>query len=252
MTKGITLFILAIVSLTWVSFINKPDFLAEQKNYKNFRTAFKEKDQRVKDNLKAHSINIEKLRTLIVVYKEEEQLELWARNNSDPQYKKIAAYKICYMSGEPGPKRKQGDCQVPEGFYHINMFNPTSTYFLSLGINYPNSSDLKKTTAKDPGNAIFIHGNCVSIGCIAMTDDFIKEIYLYNVYSKHYNQTEIPVYIFPFRMTDRMMDLYSKKYDDKPAVVNFWKNIKKGYDRFQKDRKQLVFKVDKLGDYVLN
>jgi len=132
MTKAL-LIILIVLS----SFVSPSNFLAEQKSYKNFRTALNEKDKRVKENLKAQSINIEKLRTLIVVYKEEQQLELWARNSSDLQFKKIATYKICYMSGKPGPKRKQGDCQVPEGFYHINIFNPTSTYFLSLGINYP-------------------------------------------------------------------------------------------------------------------
>ena len=81
-----------------------------------------------------------------------------------------------------------------------------------------------------------------------MTDDKIKEIYLYAVYAKDNGQNKIPVYIFPFQMTDRNFDYYKKYYDE--SLINFWLNIKKGYDIFQTTKKELNIKVDSKGNYV--
>ena len=82
------------------------------------------------------------------------------------------------QSGTTGPKRLQGDFQVPEGFYHINEFNPNSNYHLSMGLNYPNSSDRILSDSLRPGGEIYIHGSCVSVGCIPLNDDEIEELYL--------------------------------------------------------------------------
>src|SRR5690606_11025729 len=95
----------------------------------------------------------------------------------------VKTYPVCSSSGLPGPKRKKGDRQTPEGFYHIDRFNPQSAFHLSLGINYPNSSD-KILGHSDPGGDIFIHGSCVTIGCVPLTDDLIKEVYVLAVEAK--------------------------------------------------------------------
>ncbi|MDR1935412.1 MAG: hypothetical protein LBS49_07510, partial [Candidatus Accumulibacter sp.] len=154
------------------------------------------------------------------------------------------------VPGKPGPKRRLGDKQVPEGFYHIDRFNPDSDYLLSLGINYPNAADKIKSGNRNPGGDIFIHGACVSVGCLPMTDDKIREIYLYAVYAKNSGQDRIPVYIFPFRMTDANMKSHAAKNAGNPALIRFWKNLKKGYDRFSGNKQALKAGVDENGDYA--
>ena len=106
-------------------------------------------------------------------------MDIYAKKREDATYKKLTTYRICARSGSLGPKRRQGDRQIPEGFYHINHFNPNSNYHLSLMINYPNASDRLKSKAARLGGNICIHGNCVTVGCLPMTDDKIKEIYIY-------------------------------------------------------------------------
>lgn len=86
--------------------------------------------------------------------------------------------------------------QVPECFYNIEIFNPASSYYLSLGINYPNLSDKIKGEKSKLGGDIFIHGSTVTIGCILITDDKIKEVYIYSIYAKENGQNKIP---FPFK-----------------------------------------------------
>src|SRR5690606_7945323 len=136
------------------------------------------------------------------------------------------SYPICARSGILGPKEKQGDGQVPEGFYYINRFNPVSNFHLSLGINYPNEADSRRNPKGNLGGDIFIHGSCVTIGCLPLTDNLIKEVYLLSIHAYANGQTKIPVYIFPFRMTDDQMMTYISQYSDNPSLVNFWKNLK--------------------------
>ena len=184
----------------------------------------------------------------MIAFKEEAILELYAKNKSDKIYKKICEYNIAEKSGALGPKRKEGDLQVPEGFYNIEIFNPVSSYHLSLGINYPNASDKIKGYKSKLGGDIFIHGSTVTIGCIPITDDKIKEVYLYSVYATDGGQKKIPVYIFPFKMTNSNFDYYKKYYSEK--LINFWKDLKTGYDLFQRNKEELKIKVDKFGNYI--
>lgn len=231
------------------SFGIQGDFLSEQRKFERVRTAISEKSFVVTQTLKANGLTESNVNILIVAYKMEDALEIYAKQKQDKTYRKIATYAICAKSGTIGPKRKAGDYQVPEGFYAINRFNPNSSFYLSLGLNYPNASDRIKSTASDPGGDIFIHGSCVTIGCMPMTNDKIKEIYLYTVYARNNGQANIPVYVFPFRMTDENMRTFAAKYGNEP-VFNFWKNIKTGYDAFEKNRKALIVIVDHKGDYV--
>jgi murein L,D-transpeptidase YafK len=149
-----------------------------------------------------------------------------------------------------GPKRKEGDGQVPEGFYHINVFNPSSNYYLSLGINYPNKADKINSNHKSLGGNIFIHGSCVTIGCLPMTDDLIKEIYLFAIYARNNGQTKIPVYIFPYKMSKANHQEHLKTAS--PLQMSFWENLKKGYDVFESKKQELAFTVNSKGEYIFN
>ncbi len=95
-----------------------------------------------------------------------------------------------------------GDYQVPEGFYYINEFNPRSLYHLSLGLNYPNASDRMLCDMSQPGGDIYIHGSCVTTGCIPITDGQIEELYVLAAHAKDMGQDFIPVHIFPVNFSN--------------------------------------------------
>ncbi len=213
-----------LLTLILTAFSLQTDFLTEQKRYKRVRTTFEKKGEIVTKTLKENGINADGLNILITAYKAEQTLDIYARNKTEASYKRIVSFDICKSSGQPGPKRKQGDYQVPEGFYYIDRFNPSSNFYLSLGINYPNQSDRIKSKATNLGGDIFIHGSCVTIGCIPMTDNKIMEIYLYAIHARNSGQMQIPVYIFPFKMTDQNFNASIKKYKSNPELVKFWAN----------------------------
>jgi len=229
----------------------KADFLADQKKFQRVRTAISEKEAVVKEKLNSENIKHDELEILITVFKQEKQLEIYAKNKNDLEYKKVVSYEICQSSGELGPKRMEGDGQVPEGFYFIEKFNPVSNFYLSLGINYPNESDRKFGTGRLGGD-IFIHGNCVTIGCVPMTDEIIKEIYLYALFAKNNGQERIKAYFFPFRMNDESMTKYKEEYKANTSLIIFWMNLKLGYDKFIKNKRELKVSVDNKGRYIFN
>ena len=250
--RNCKLFIILIFATGLTSFTIIEGFLVNQKRYSLVRDAITEKEKLIINNLSNNDIKREDLKILITVFKEEGELNVYAKNDTEGHHKKITSYEIFSNSGSLGPKRRQGDLQVPEGFYHINRFNPMSSYHLSLGINYPNVSDRKKSKYSNLGGDIFIHGDCVTIGCMPMTDDKIKEIYLYSIFAKNNGQSKIPVYIFPFKMTDERIDKYKRMNESTDELINFWINIKKGHDQFHLKKNDLKFSINKIGDYVFN
>ena len=240
---------LLIACIATSAFVVKTDFLAEQKKYERVKTAYKDKGDVLKNRLKELNLDINNFNILITVFKSEQELVIYAKNKNEQKYKKLITYPICASSGELGPKRKQGDGQVPEGFYFIDRYNPASSYYLSLGLNYPNKSDKLKSTAGNLGGDIFIHGECVTIGCMPMTNDKIKEIYVYAIQAKQNGQPKIPVYIFPFKFTETNTSKYKAQYKDNKNLLDFWNNLKTGYDVFHKDLQELTVTVDKQGNY---
>jgi murein L,D-transpeptidase YafK len=246
MNTTLTIFAIALIV---TAFTPPSDFLTQQKQYERVRIAISEKQAILERTLTANGLEPDNLNILLIACKDEDELDIYAKKKTENTYRKLTSYRICSRSGQLGPKRKEGDYQVPEGFYHINMFNPSSNFLLSLGINYPNLSDQRKSTAAHLGGNIFIHGACVTIGCLPMTNDGIKEIYLYAVHAKNSGQASIPVYIFPFRMTDANFIEYKTKFSHDRPLMDFWSNLKTGYDQFMAGKKQLRVIVDAHGDY---
>ena len=162
-----------------ISNAESQSFSTLQRRNTRVRDAYNEKESLLRENLRKSNLSFSNLNILFIAYKEQSDLELWVKGRTEKNYRLLTTYKICSSSGELGPKRMEGDLQVPEGFYYINNFNPNSNFHLSLGINYPNQSDLILSSHKNPGSAIYIHGSCVTIGCLPMTTDKIKEIYFY-------------------------------------------------------------------------
>jgi murein L,D-transpeptidase YafK len=157
------------------------------------------------------------------------------------------------QSGSIGPKRSEGDNQVPEGFYYINEFNPRSNYHLALGLNYPNVSDKILSSTKNPGGDIYIHGNCVSTGCIAIQDIPIEEVYLIASQSKSKGQDFIPVHIFPVKYdVKKSLNYLTESIKGDQVVHKYILNLKAVFDYFEKNKQLPLILVNKKGDYVIN
>jgi len=220
------------------------EFLSAQKSYPRVRQAFAEKEGSLRKDLQIAGYSLGDLNVLLVAHKAEKNLDVYVKKGPDTTYSKFRSYPICSTSGVAGPKRREGDGQIPEGFYYINRFNPHSSFYLSLGLNYPNRSDRILAQSTSPGSDIFIHGGCVTVGCLPMTDNQIKEIYVLTVMAKNSGQAKIPVYIFPFDMS---ADFRSRPGDE--AVAAFWINLKTGFDKFNASKVELDFWIDNAGSY---
>ena len=214
------------------------------------RTAYDQKESVVRTKLKECKLIPDKLEILLIAFKKEKLIELWGRDNKKMELQKIKSYSICDVSGKLGPKRMEGDDQTPEGFYSINRFNPSSNFYLSLGIDYPNKSDRILSSAARLGGDIFIHGNCVTIGCMPITDDKIKELYIYAIEAKNNGETNIPVYIFPSKLDEDDFAKLKSQYSKQAALISFWTNLKQGYDKFEKTHQKLNVSVNPAGKYL--
>jgi len=166
-------------------------------------------------------------RLFIRIFKQSFELELWLQRDGG-KFEHFKTYGICHRSGTIGPKLKRGDKQSPEGFYRITpaQMNPWSKFHLSFNLGYPNEYDRAHNRS---GSALMIHGRCSSAGCIAMTDYYMDEIYTLATAALANGQGSFQVHIFPFRMTDVQMELHRSS-----PWIGFWKNLKVGYDLFEK------------------
>lgn len=186
-------------------------------------------------------------------FKFDRQLEVWVKEDTATKFKLFKSYKVCMQSGTTGPKRMEGDYQVPEGFYHINDFNPNSNYHLSMGINYPNASDKILSDSIRPGGDIYIHGNCVSTGCIAVGDAPIEELYVMASAAKLQGQEFIPVHIFPVKYdVKKSVEYLSNTIKDNVYLQKFNKNIREVFDFFENRKELPVILVNRKGEYVIN
>jgi len=118
-------------------------------------------------------------RLTLVGLKQEKVLEVWASVGNG--WKRLRSYAVLAASGTSGPKLREGDLQVPEGLYRLTTFNPNSSYHLSVRVDYPNADDRTVARAENRrnlGGDIYIHGKAVSIGCLALGDPAIEELYV--------------------------------------------------------------------------
>ncbi len=163
----------------------------------------------------------------IRIFKESHELELWLESG-DKQWQLFRNYPIACFSGTLGPKTREGDMQAPEGFYSVTQkqLNPASSYHLSFNIGYPNAYDLAHQRT---GSLIMVHGGTGSIGCFAMTDPLIEEIYLI-VEGALNNTATVPIHIFPFRMSAERM-----QKEQLSPHLNFWQNLLPAHERFEKN-----------------
>lgn len=162
---------------------------------------------------------------LIRIFKEESQLEIWMQK--DTRYVLFATYPICHWSGSLGPKLAEGDKQSPEGFYTITkrQMHRSGRWPRSLNLGFPNVFDRSLLRT---GSYILIHGGCSSVGCYAMTNPVIKEVFGLVKKALKAGQRHVPVHVFPFRMTQENLDKHSES-----QWASFWRNLKKGYDSFE-------------------
>ena len=186
-------------------------------------------------------------------FKYDSQLEVWVKNEIKDQFQLFKTYKVCALAGTLGPKRMEGDYQVPEGFYYINEFNPKSNYYLSLGLNYPNVSDKILSDSLRPGSAIFIHGSCVTVGCIPIRDEQIDELYILAAHAKDQGQDFIPVHIFPVRFTkEKSVKYLDNLTKDDQVLKKFAGKMEDAFDYFEKYKQLPVVLTDDKGQYIIN
>ncbi|MFN8283090.1 MAG: L,D-transpeptidase family protein [Chitinophagales bacterium] len=179
-------------------------------------------------------------------FKQEQILELWA--SDDIQYRLIKTYKFTATSGNCGPKQREGDLQIPEGFYQIDTFNPNSKFHLSFRINYPNFADsIRNKNEQNVGGDIYIHGGSQTVGCIPIGDKYIEELYF--ICKEIYKMSAIPIHIFPCKMEEHNLKELHKAY---PNQTDFWKSLQPMY-RFFQSHKMLgeVTGCDTSGNYQL-
>jgi len=173
------------------------------------------------------------------IFKQEGQLELWLRK-SNSRFSLYKTYPICKWSGKLGPKLKEADYQSPEGFYSVSakQLHPHSNYHRAFNVGYPNAFDRQNGRT---GGLVMVHGACKSVGCFAMTDRGIEEIYAFVEAAMRAGQREVQLHIFPFRLTEQAIAretggswlAFVGAGGNYKHWTEFWHNLKQGYDIFE-------------------
>lgn len=176
-------------------------------------------------------------------FKNERTLEIFVQSRKDGKFHLFRSYPVAAASGTPGPKLREGDKQVPEGFYSVTpaAMNPESKFHLSFNIGYPNSFDRHHNRN---GSLIMIHGGKASIGCLAMTDPAIEEIYTLCDAAHRGGQPSFHMHIFPFRMTDQNLASAHNSH-----WLDFWLNLRDGHHWFEEQRIPPNTRVSSDGTY---
>ena len=240
--------IITCLLFLFIPVTNAPvDFKTAQLKHTRVSQAYKDKGSCIEALLKDH--NIKKPQLFIRIFKHEQLLEIWAKERHQQQYQEITSFPFCTTVGELGPKRQRGDYQIPEGFYEIDRFNPESNFHLSLGINYPNDSDRTLSNARFLGGDIFIHGNCMTIGCIPITDDWIEELYILAVEARNAGQETIPTHIFPTKLDANGYEYLTLTTRDNTHHA-FWKNLQEGYLYFENQHQLPEVSISETGRYI--
>ncbi len=227
-------------------------FVDYQKSFQKVSDIFKRKEDTLKKQFAAKKIAWPAKYIYLRSFKYDSELEVWVKNTTEEEYHLFKTYKVCALAGTLGPKRIEGDYQVPEGFYYINEFKPNSNYHLSLGLNYPNAADRILADSLQPGGDIYIHGSCVTVGCIPITNPQIEELYILTSHARGLGTDFIPVHIYPIRFTNQKSMAYlDKMMRDDGELKDFEKSLKQVYDYFEVTHQLPVVGVNTKGEYVV-
>jgi murein L,D-transpeptidase YafK len=253
-------YLLIAISLFWMggslraqTAASNFNFIEYQKSFPRISDALKRKEDTLRKQFDEKRLPWPAKYIYIRSFKYDSQLEVWVKYEMNEKFRLFKTYKVCALAGSLGPKRMQGDYQVPEGFYYINEFNPKSQYHLSLGLNYPNSSDKILSDSEMPGGDIYIHGSCVTTGCIPVQDQQIEELYILAAHAKNNGQDFIPVHIFPIRFNNQKSNDYLTRYmRDFPEYSSMAGELKHAYEYFEKKRELPLIMVNKQGNYIVD
>lgn len=237
----------SLIVLFIIMLSQQESFKQAQLKHSRVKTAYTEKEWVVKKYFTEKKLNYNGYQLFIRGFKQEGKLEAWVKEKGRETFVLLTTYDFCSTSGTLGPKRKEGDLQIPEGIYHLNHFNPLSNFYLSLGVSYPNASDKILSDKKSPGGAIYIHGNCVTIGCIPITDEKIKELYILAVEARNNGQEKIPIHLFPAKLDASSLSALEKNFG--ASHIEFWKNLQTIYNDFESSKTLRAITVNSLGKY---
>lgn len=165
-------------------------------------------------------------------FKESFEIEVWLEPGPGQAFEHFRTYRTAsWGPGSLGPKLKEGDLQSPEGFYAVGLgqLNPRSAYHLAFNVGYPNALD---SALGRTGSFIMVHGGEASIGCLAVTDESIEEIYLLVEAALRAGQSAVELHLFPFRPTPARLS----RATGHPSI-GFWQNLAKGYDFFERRKR---------------
>ena len=228
-------------------------FVEYQKSFQRPKESFAKKEALLKTLFQLKDLTWPSKYLYIRSFKYDSQLEVWAKNTAKEPYKLVKIYKVCALAGTLGPKRFEGDYQVPEGFYYIDRFNPNSNYYLSLGLNYPNASDRILSDQVSPGGAIYIHGGCATVGCIPIKDDQIDELYILTASSKSAGQDFIPVHVFPIRYDVKKSYEYLTRLTKDDARLKAWsEKMEQAFEYFEKYKQMPIAMIRDNGEYMIH
>lgn len=246
--KQIAIFILLLLNI-WNAPILYSGFKEQQLNYVRVRGAKDAADAQLRTHFAKQDLIYPPNKLFIRVLKSENVLEVWTQT-PDQTYSLAKTYEACAMSGLLGPKQKQGDKQVPEGFYDIATFNPSSQYHLSMKVSYPNRSDRVLSPYNNLGGDIYVHGECASIGCVSITNPLIQEVYWLCTLARANGQRRIPIHIFPARLSDFKLSILQHLYEQDRKLVAFWENLQVGYQYFEEYGRPPKIQIDDKGRYL--
>ena len=242
------------LSLTLLSFApDHSDFLKEQLDHPRVKDAYQRQWPTLSAKLRSLDVPEDSFHLLIRGFKFEEDVEVWVKDADSAEYRLMDTYKFCSNVGALGPKRKQGDLQIPEGLYSLSTFNPNSNFHLSLQVDYPNLSDSLKGYRPQLGGLIFIHGGCSTIGCIPITDDRIEQLYILAMMAYAGGQEPIPIQLFPARLSPEnvqaLQALNGRVHD---STLDFWTELLPFYRHFETQHRELQYAIDSTtGRYII-
>lgn len=225
-------------------------FWEQQQSYPKVEKAIKIRTDTLKTQFKSAGLEFPPKQIYIRSFKYDSQLEVWVKSENNPQFQLFKTYPICALSGTMGPKRMDGDYQVPEGCYFIRSFNPVSNYHLSLKLNYPNASDKLLSDSIKPGSDIYIHGGCLTQGCIPIKDIPMEELYVLAAYAQSQGQDFIPVHIFPINYNQENSKKFLKRSSrDDPEYRVFTERMRDVFNHFQTYHQLPIVGINQKGEY---